>query len=198
MIKAFDGFLTSLSESVSATSLLFSVADTGTLCSMAASDHAYFQVSDGTGLPEIIKVTGCSSGKLTVLRGQAGTTARPFIKGSCLVYALPTVAICELVNGGCGAVPADCAPVSATNSIVPKAVIGTPWVGALGFNNATALTVVTSPPWMIAEVVGQIVKLSGTPPADARNARIIVRATGCNDSTVLLSEVIEICDPVSV
>jgi len=195
MFVGLDGVVESLTNSVSATETEFPVS--GNIGSLLGSNTSKLRVTDGVYV-EYISVTGTAGTKLVVSRGADGTTARAWPAGACVSYVITTAIVCEFIaQGGCNSSIGTCTPVSYGTKSIPAAVIGSAWSAVVAFTNSTGIVVDAKPSWVTSTVNGTAVILTGTPPIGAVSEPIIVRATGCSSSVVVVHDTVSICEQVS-
>lgn len=194
MFIGLDGAVESLTNSISATETEIPVS--GSVATLIGTNTSKLRISDGV-YTEYVKVTGVSGTKLTVLRGQDGSTARAWATGACVSYVMTTSIVCELIaQGGCAAT-GTCTAVTYGTKSVPQAVIGKPWSAVVAFANSTAVSVEAKPSWASAVINTGVAILTGTPPVGAVTEPLIVKANGCNASVVVVHDSVSICEQVS-
>ena len=122
-----DGTRETLTTDISATETELPISGGAALCArLGATGTSKLEINDGVYF-EIVLVTGCASGKPAVTRGAEGTTARAFVKGSCVRYVLTTSTVCELLAAGTCAASAACTALKViAGKTLPAAVGGAP------------------------------------------------------------------------
>jgi len=76
-----NNFATTLDGSITNSATSFDIlADTGLDAALALADHVMLTIDDGTNV-EIVKITANSSGTVTAVRGQEGTSGTAFASG---------------------------------------------------------------------------------------------------------------------
>ena len=81
MFIGLDGAVESLTNSISATETEIPVS--GSIATLIGANTSKLRISDGV-YTEYVKVAGVSGTKLTVLRGQDGSTARAWLQALVL------------------------------------------------------------------------------------------------------------------
>lgn len=162
-------------------------------------NYTYVLLDDGVA-QEVVKVTAVSGLNLTVLRGQFDTTPRAFVAGVCVKPYNGYETICELIaQGGCTNVSgATCVPVVAGGSFFPEAIINESWQAASSYANATTITVAIKPAWVTSVTVSGLVTLTGIPPLGTTDFKVVIIASGCNNSSVTVDRVVRICRQVGL
>lgn len=166
--------------------LPISAADLARLTAeLGEDDSAYLTLRDPVGA-EIVKVTNTCGG-LVVDRGQDGTAALNFPRGSCIRWEMTPAEVRELIcthdccEGGC-----PCEPVAAAGFTLPAARVGVPWYGACVFTGDTPmeLAVTGLPSWATVTVGANHVGVRGT-PTGAGTFTVSVAATNCSGAVAV-------------
>lgn len=96
-LKFKNSALTTLSNSILAGDTSIGVANPTLLPSLAAGEYFYAVILNTITDYEIVKVTAVTGDTLTVLRGQDGTTAKPFASGKNIAARLTATQLSEIL-----------------------------------------------------------------------------------------------------
>jgi hypothetical protein len=131
---------------------------------------------------EIVKAT-YAYGVLTLERGQDGTAARPWPKGSCLEWTLTGQAVKEIVQETIFCEPECQAASIVAGGMLPNGSAGVSWTHVVQLGGTPPFTVgqFSVPAWMTASVDGGEIRLSGTPPA-AGAYDVTVQIKNCGEA----------------
>ena len=144
-------------------------------------DYTYLVIRDPTGA-EIVKVEN-TCGTLLVTRGQDGTTARNFPRGSCIRYETTPAIVKDLIcNYDCCAdQECPCDPVAAAGITLPAVRAGAAFNGSAVFTGDVPMTIAVdgAPSWMDVSIGANYVTMSGT-ATGVGTFNISVAATNCD------------------
>ena len=199
-----DGIRTTLSADLSATATELPLSDASTLCAtIGTGNTSKLEITDGT-FTEIVKVTGCASGSPVVERGQEGTTAHAFVKGSCVRYVLTTSTVCELISvGGCAASASCTALKVVAGKTLPAAVGGLAYSHVIAWEGTApfTVTVLQKPAWMTitptGSTTGNAAVFSGTPVAPTTDDFVQFVIENCGGKYEL-NQRLDYCAPFGV
>lgn len=188
------GFQTTLTDRllVGDTDLPLSASDTAALSLLLADGgYVFLTVQDQVGA-EIIKVSG-ACGALSAERGQDGTTALNFPRGSCVAFRVTPAVVKDLVcNTQCCEIDC-CTDVTVAGSELPSGVVGVAYSATMVFSGTLPIQIAVSgvPVWMTAAVGPNYVKFTGTPVV-VQTVSIGAAATNCAGAVVSASSTFSI------
>lgn len=196
-----DGTSEILLSAISATDTVLPISGAASVCVALGTNTSKFLISDGV-YEEVVRVTGCLSGKPVVVRGQEGTVARSFIAGSCVAYKLTTATICDLISGGGCSASVSCVPLQVIAGLsFPDAFTGQQYAHAVAWSGSSpaTITILQKPSWMSASVTGvttgNSVVFSGLAGLASSGANVQFAITNCG-GTYGYSQRIVYCGPV--
>ena len=149
------------------------------------NDHTWLTIRDEVST-EIVRVTNTCGG-LVLDRGEDGTEARNFPKGSCVRWEMTPAVVKDLIcTHNCCDDECPCDAVAAAGFALPNATHGVPWQGSAIFTGSTPmeLAVAGAPSWMRVEKGANFIAFYGTPTA-AGEYTLAVAATNCAGSTAI-------------
>jgi hypothetical protein len=154
-------------------------------------DYTYLVVRDHTGA-EIVKVENtCDT--LLVTRGEDGTEARNFPRGSCVRFEMVPAVVKDLIcNYDCCEDECPCVAAAPAGISLPGFMVGMPWTGSAVFTGDTPMTIgVTGvPTWATVEVGANFVTFTGLPTVTGTHV-ISVAATNCDGSIAIQTGTLE-------
>lgn len=150
-------------------------------------DHTYLVIRDPLGAEIVMVENAC--GTLLVTRGQDGTEARNFPRGSCIRYEMTPAMVKDLIctydccDGEC-----PCEAVAAAGITLPSVASGYPWNGSAVFTGDTPMTIAVqgAPSWVQVEVGPNFVSFSGV-ASGSGSFTIAVAAANCDGQVAVQS-----------
>ena len=152
---------------------------------MATDDYTYLVIRDPVGA-EVIRVTK-TCGELVIDRGEDGSDAMNFPRGSCVRWEMVPAVVKDLIcTHDCCEGECPCEPVETAGITLPAGVVGVPWHGVAIFTGDTPmeLAVAGAPAWATITAFANYVTITGTPTGSATHV-ISVAATNCNGSVAV-------------
>ena len=152
-------------------------------------ESMYLTIQDNLYTEWVLVENQC--GTLVLHRGEGGSTARKFPRGSCVFFetSLPLIKwlICNYdccADGDC-----TCTGVEEERAILPTALVNNEWEGRILFNGSLPINIAVDgmPSWMSAEYMGDTLRLYGTPTATGTFI-ISVSASNCSGSTTIAKQ----------
>lgn len=173
MLIALDNFISALAAPVAQGATSITLVDQAPVCAAVAAsgNYTYLRVSDGTRT-ESVRVTSCQGGAVQL----AAPVANSYVEGSCVLFAVTSQVVCDIVaQGGCIAPPSPTpAPACAKPEFIagmplPEFEVGQPANHAIAWKGDTPYVtqVLIKPSWMTITVTGNVAVLTGTPLDDA-------------------------------
>lgn len=162
------------------------------MAAMEEDDYAYLVIRDPVGA-EIVKVTNTCGG-LLVDRGQDGTDAMNFPKGSCVRHEMTPAVVKDLIcNYNCCEGDCPCDPVESAGITLPAAKVGVAWNGNAVFTGDTPMELSATgvPAWATITLGANYIAFSGT-PTGAGSFNISVAGTNCGGAIAVQQGVLTI------
>lgn len=156
--------------------------------------YTFLTLREPTGT-EIVKATHTCGG-IVIDRGEDGTDARTFPRGSCVRFEMTPAVVKEMIctvdccDGEC-----PCVPVESAGITLRSGRVGVPWSGAAVFTGDVpmSLAVDGAPPWVEVTIMANHVTFKGV-PTGAGSFNIAVSATNCNGATAIQQGVLTIVE----
>lgn len=193
----FRGELTAALEADATSTYLPGMAE-----QLGDEDHTFLRIAMGRDF-EIVAVSA-AGGEIQLERGQEGTKARKWPKGAMVDWIWTATSICQMIAcGGCAGAPGMpvgpkvcgdddcCTKVSFDPSpALPVPVLNQRWETAVQLLGSPDFTFgeADMPKWMDAQIIGDVLLLSGVPTSVESGRRIAVEvANACSSKTYVRS-----------
>jgi len=151
------------------------------------NDEMFLTIKDGLHTEWIRAENQC--GTIVLTRGIAGSEARKFPRGSCVLFETSLPLIQWLICNYDCCVDMDCPCIEIENAgvVFPAARVNYPWEGSAIFKGDLPITfgITGMPSWMTAEQGANYVRLYGTPNG-AGTYTISIAGTNCSGKYVAI------------
>lgn len=156
--------------------------------------YTYLTLREPTGA-EIVRAEHTCGG-IVIDRGEDGTKARTFPRGTCVRFEMTPAVVKDMIcNIDCCDGDCPCNPVESAGITLPPAKRGVAWSGTAVFTGDTPMSIATAgaPSWVEVKVWANYVTFSGVPTGTG-SFSIAVTATNCDGAVAIQQGILKITE----